>query len=340
MLTAPARLQLVSKLDALYTADDYRAMAELLEAQESLDAGLALYLARALINEFNRVGGEMLLLRANEALDLFADERHDDPEWLYLKAYVLVKQQLHEDALIRLERAASRVGINDHALFERIAALKAVCETALKDPALKAEDVKLYDDHLRRHFGDMEFVEERSGVTVLKCTAHENFNLLLTKGLLGVEMPVPAGVDPYENAHLELALCLRKEWPLDDDDLKYRWPVNLLFDLAAFIRQGKTFVGFGYTFDLGRRAHPLSCFTGGMLTALGAFNREAQEFSLASGEKVHLFEVIPLCPMEVAYRSSHHALDLLELFKNKRLVISPLTEGRPDAVAELNKINA
>ena len=80
--------------------------------------------------------------------------------------------------------------------------------------------------------------------------------------------------------------------------------------------------------------------SGIMLTALGAFNREAQEFSLASGEKVHLFEVIPLCPMEVAYRSSHHALDLLELFKNKRLVISPLTEGRPDAVAELNKINA
>ena len=333
MLNAQEKALFIEELQSSDEKNDYQGIVKKIESLGEIDFSLAIFLARALINEYNRTGNEMCLLRSQDVLNTFTDEGHDDPTWLYLVAYCFIKQEEHDAALIRLERAVTRVPLNDAQTLAKINNLIKVCKLNLGTKTLSDEDYSILDKHIREHFGEVEFVEERGLVRLLKCTSHPDFNLLITKGLCERKLNVPQGVDPLENSRIELVLSLRKEWPLDDEDLKYRWPLELMFDLATFVRLTEEFVGFGYSFDLGHKAHPLSCFTGGMLTALGAFKQNAQEFKLTNQESVHFFEVIPLCPMEVAFRRSHSALDLLEIFKDKRLVISPLTEGRPDALS-------
>ena len=72
-----------------------------------------------------------------------------------------------------------------------------------------------------------------------------------------------------------------------------------------------------------------------MLTALGDYPKEAQSYQDAQGLQVNLFQMVPLMPMEVAYRLNHSAQDLLNLFKLRHVALTPLFEGRPDVCESL-----
>ncbi len=56
---------------------------------------------------------------------------------------------------------------------------------------------------------------------------------------------------------------------------------------------------------------------------------------LPNEDVVHFFEVIPLKPMEVSFRKKHNALELLNTFRDLKIMLTPIDEQRPDALAQI-----
>ena len=93
-------------------------------------------------------------------------------------------------------------------------------------------------------------------------------------------------------------------------------------------------MGFGYAFSQGKQLHASTDFTGGMLTALGAYPRESSELVLSDNSYVHFFELVFLYPMELSFRQSHSAYELLELFQQKHVAPSPVRK-RQDVCSQV-----
>lgn len=160
------------------------------------------------------------------------------------------------------------------------------------------------------------------------------WNLIVTKGLAGKKLNVPLGVDELTNSHVELALCLPPEWQFSSSEEYNLWPINALCELINFILAGSEFVGFGYTFSNDKPWHSSTEFSGGMLTALGGYKHQAQEAILTDGSYVRFFELIFLYPMELAFRKTHDAASLLDLFVQKSVRPSPVRK-RSDVCAAM-----
>ena len=160
MLNAQEKALFIEELQSLDEKNDYQGIVKKIESLGEIDFSLAIFLARALINEYNRTGNEMCLLRSQDVLNTFTDEGHDDPTWLYLVAYCFIKQEEHDAALIRLERAVTRVPLNDAKTLAQINNLIKVCKLNLGTRTLSDNDYGLLDKHIREHFGEVEFVEE------------------------------------------------------------------------------------------------------------------------------------------------------------------------------------
>ena len=107
-------------------------------------------------------------------------------------------------------------------------------------------------------------------------------------------------------------------------------------ELINFILAGHEFVGFGYTFSNDKPWHSSTDFSGGMLTALGGYNHRAQEAVLSDGSYVRFFELIFLYPMELAFRKSHDASALIELFMQKGVRPSPVRKRSDVCAAPAN----
>lgn len=325
-------LTLLQELDGKADAPSYLRIVEFLEGQGTLNLTLALYLSRACINLYNLTGEERYLIRAQDVLDTFAQDGRDDPFYLFVKGYALYLEDLCDDAIIRLQRAKRLVPLNRPELLEKIDNLLRVCQARVQERQLDPSEYRRLSDHCRRFFGDGEFLESRGAVSLMAYPSFKDFTLIISKGLMEQEMP---GGDEGRPWRAELVLALRKEWPLDDRDKKYRWPFDLMYDLCDFARFNRGSLGFGFTYDKGSKLHELSSFSGAMLASVGGFEEEAQSFVLSDGSAVRFLEIIPLCPMEIAYRRRHSAFDLLQILKERKVPLSPVTEGRADALASL-----
>ncbi len=325
-------LSSIEELDGKADAPSYLKIVEILEGQGRLNLVLALYLSRSCINLYNLTGSERYLVRAQDVLDAFAQDGRDDPLYLFVKGYALYLCNLCDDAIIRLQRAKRLVPLNGSDLLAKIDNLLKVCEARVQERQLDQSQYKLLSDHCRRHFGEGEFLQSRGRVSLMAHKGFKDFNLVITRGLM--EQALPVGTDG-RIWRTELVLALVKDWPLDDNDKKYRWPFDLMYDLCDYALFNKGSIGFGFTYDKGSRMHELSSFSGAMLAAVGGFDEEAQSFVLSDGSAVRFLEIILLCPMEIAYRRRHDAFHLLQILKERKVPLSPLTEGRKDALASL-----
>ena len=72
-----------------------------------------------------------------------------------------------------------------------------------------------------------------------------------------------------------------------------------------------------------------------MLASFGEVEKEKQSITLHNGKIVNFYEVIPLRPMELHYRKSHSAHELLELYKQKLIKLTPFINTRDDVCAML-----
>ena len=331
---------LLKQVNELYNADDFIGIIELLSPMvENLDYDLALELARAYINTANTQDStntntlctnEELYLSANALLDKYALSGKDHATYLFYKGYALFKLGLTNDALLRLQRALKFIKFgSEDKLLPTIQRMISLCESFdpdNNDLSLSKDDEISLDEHIRLNFGKYQiiFKTDRYELINVPPTEERPFNLILTKGLAGKKIKVPAGVDELTNSRIELALCLPKEWEFSNSESYNLWPINTLCELINYILTTDEFIGFGYSFAKGKPLHPSTDFSGGILTALGAFDKKAQELTLSDNSLVRFFELIFLFPSELEYRSKHSASELLELFQLKKVIPSPV----------------
>lgn len=331
------------QVDIFYAQDQHQQIIDLLQSHtELLDFALNLQLIRAYINAANadRSIADDYYAYANALLDKFTLEGKEDATWLFYKGYALYKLGLINDATIRFERALRFVKIGkDDQLLPTIRKMLSLCQSFDPDNQelkLSKEDSEKLSEHIKQHFGSYQilFKTDRYELLDIQPTEEHPFHMIVTLGLSGRKLNVPQGVDPLTNSRIELCLCLPAEWEFTNSEEYNIWPINSLCDLINFILSTDEFIGFGYTYSNGKPLHSSTAFVGGMLTALGNFNTACQNVTLQDGAMVRFFELIYLYPMEVAYRQSHNAIELLELFSRNKVLPSPL-KNREDVCAKL-----
>ena len=307
-----AKAQMLQKVKELYEADAYAGIMDLLEPLlDDIDYELALELARAYINAGNAIesssaeavglagSAEDLYMNANALLDRFAGDGKEHSTYLFYKGYALPTIQ-------RMLTLCKTLDPDNHEI------------------SLSKQDEAIIDEHIKKNFGTYKilFKTDRYELLNIAPTEEHPFNLIITKGVSGRKLNVPAGVDELTNSRIELAICLPKEWEFSNSESYNLWPINTLCELINYILTTDEFVGFGYTFN--RTLHSSTDFTGGMLTALGAYDKNVQEVTLSDNSLVRFFELVLLFPMELAFRQYHDAAALLEVFALKGVVPSPV----------------
>lgn len=350
--------ELMAKVQELYANDSFITIIELLEPKvDSLDFDLGLELARSYINAANASAGnsnsnlgpdsdtEQYYLNANALLDRYSIIGKDNATYLFYKGYALFKLGLVNDAALRLERAQRfiRMGKEDK-LLPVIKNMLNLCKSLDPDNqnfTLSKVDEGIIDEHIINNFGKYRIIFKTDRYEILNIAPDPergfNFNLIVTKGLAGRKLNVPAGVDELTNSRIELALCLPAEWEFANSEGYNLWPINVLCELVNYVLTTDEFIGFGYTFSRDKALHPTTGFSGGMLTAMGGYEHKAQEVKLSDNSLVHFFELVFLYPMEIAHRNSHSAQDLLELFRAKQVLPSPVRK-RQDVCIEASPV--
>ncbi len=315
----------------------YFRIISLLEDREN-DYALCLELVRAYINAANQTSDPLSLLdKAQLVLSQFALSGKDDPTYLFYEGYILYKKGLGQDALIRFERAERFTRLEQAELFSKITRMLDICRSEERLAQFKGvsdKEAQTLLEHIGKHFGNPEHLCSVNHVEIYRIapTAEHDYNLLVSVGLSGKTYKREDG---YTEG-VELALGLPKDYRFYQDR-KGNFEVYLLIEvILALLAEDKP-IGFGYYlekeggFDTG--AH----FVGAMLTGMGEYAKSSQSLSVGATE-VSFLELLPLRPMELNYRKSHSAAELLEVFAKKLIRITPFIAARPDVVGEVLKV--
>ncbi len=328
---------LLDKIKVLHESNDFDGIIDLISTiDEELTLDIALELARAYINKANIDGDFALYQDASDILDRFGQATRDNPIFLFYKGYCLFKMNLIDDAIIRLERALRFIDIKDAALLTKVQNTLNSCKNLKERSEITFSDEEnaLISLHIKEKFGEASTFAIMDNIDLLKIESNDkhNYDVIMTKGLSAYDMNVPSGYAKDENAYCELCIILPKKW-----DYSKEWPLNLIRDFAMQIVMHKDFLGFGYTVDNYENLKD-SRFSGAMLTALGDYAEDCQYVKI-NNKVVRFLQIIPLLPMEVAYRKNHSANDLLDIFKLRHIVLTPIDDARIDVCQSLEITN-
>ena len=354
--------ELLARAADLAGRNEFAAVIELLEGR-SLGLELAVQLAKACVNAHAQgaeAGGRDLLECAQDALDACAGAGRHDPQWLLTKGCALFRQGLIGDARMRFEQALQHVSAADAAHQQLFALLHSLLRScAALERNLQAREhctgqLEAYTAHLLRHFGPLQTLQSLGGVELLQAreVPGRTYQLLFSRGLSCRRHVLPqdsegpaaapdaaaaasgaedaAGEGPQEEA-VELCLALPAAWDAGDHR-RLPYQLRMMYDLTAHILSSTAYVGFGFCFDRGQPFDAKTKYQGAMLTAPGDFSPDCALLR-AGRTMISILQIIPLYAAELEYRRHHSAGDLLDLFKLRRVTLSPTMEGRP-CVAE------
>ena len=215
-----------------------------------------------------------------------------------------------------------------------------------KNPAAPIKNLRAINDHIQKYFGEKFFVlhGKKSAVVhidvnVVLPSATRPYYTLLTSGMSDRTMRVPRGVAGSSLA--ELCLCLPKEWPISQEDMKwatpeYFWPIAALKEIARYPHLRQTWVSLGHTFGSIEHPEPLdpeSRFVGLILLRPLTFPKGAEQATAEDGREIQYLAIIPLMRGELAFKLDADA-DAL----SKRLMAAGVTEvlnpGRQSVVSD------
>ncbi|MBQ9275314.1 MAG: suppressor of fused domain protein [Succinivibrio sp.] len=327
---------LYAEIEELNERNDYFGIVgRLMDAPRDLK--LSLQYVRALINASQMTDDSYELHRkAEDELEAVHKEAEGLAQWHFYKGYLRYLQGRFMESLICFEQAFKCVDVerDDAALLSNINRMLQMCRSKLMEieyPGVSADDRGILMHHIHEHFGECVKLCTLYKVEVqrvLPTPAHP-YHLLVTCGLSGKKLNVPQGYDTMANAHLELCLPLpeRYEFTADRDA---NWPVYMLLDLIEMVISTRDFVGFGYCVENGKPFSKVAPFNAVMFSGLGEYPGESQSVELSDKSLTHFYQLLPLMPLETAFRRRHSAIELLDEFKNSRVMLTPFYEDRPD----------
>lgn len=329
---------LLAKIDALYQSQELFKVINLLENSE-LDFDLCNELVRAYINAANKTSDPYSLFeKANLLLDRFSLEGKDNAKHQFYRGYILFKQGLIEDSKIRFERALRFAGVNDSKLFEQITSMLANVNSMIDLASFKGqseEHKKAILEHIKKNFGEPQHLCSFDKVDIYRIppTSGHDYNLLVSVGLSG---KIIKGKSEASDECMELCFALPADYKFNPDS-KSNFEVFLMIEVVKHLIATNDNIGFGYYLEKESGFSSRTAFNGAMLVGLGDYSKD-QQTMVIDGAVLSFLELLPLRPMELNFRKSHSALELLELFKDKLIMITPFISTRDDVCNVVKKI--
>ena len=326
------------KIASLYEKQDLFSVINLLENSE-LDFELCNELVRAYINSANKTSDPFSLYeKANTLLDRFELEGRNDAHHLFYRGYILFKQGLIEDSKIRFERALRFANVGDERLFANITAMLENANAQINLAAfegLKSDDRAKVIAHIEKNFGGMNHLCSFDKVDIYQIApqAKHDYNLLVSVGL---SARVMTDKSSGGRESFEVCLCLPRDYRFNPDS-KSSFEVYLMIEVIKHLISTKDFTGFGYYLEKENGFSRRTAFNGVMLVGMGEYSQEEQTLSLPD-RTVSFLELLPLRPMELNFRKTHTAQELLKLFEEKLVMITPFISTRDDVCSSVPKV--
>lgn len=328
--------ELLAKVSELYKSDELFKIIDILENSE-LDFDLCMELVRTYINAANRTSDPFSLFeKAEILLDKFSLEGKVSAKYHFYRGYILFKRGLIADSLIRFEEALKHASVMDGQLFSNITIMIDNAKRLLDKAEFKGldeNDSKELLAFIEKNFGKANHLCEFSHVSLYQIapTKDHDYNLIVSVGLSGKNK------DHSSNSeNIELCLALPKDYRFNKDS-KSAFEIYMLIEIISYLITEKNPVGFGYYLEKENGFSKRTAFTGAMLASLGEYPKESQSVTLSSGRNVNFYELLPLRPMELNFRKTHSAHELLELFKKHLIKLTPFISTRDDGCQRLNK---
>ena len=155
--------------------------------------------------------------------------------------------------------------------------------------------------HIERNIGKIaEVYHQRFSeklhvdICVVEPDKEKDWYTLVTMGMGAYRMNLPEPLLDYRRPRAELVLRLPKDWKIRSFRGKYRWPLNLLAELAKYPLVENTFLSTGHTVDMQRKLFWGLEFTGAVLVPA-----KLSGCLLPQMEMVDFYEVWPLYPEEL-----------------------------------------
>lgn len=327
------KAKLTKQIEKFYKENDLFSVISLLENSE-LDFELCMQLVRTYINAANRTSDPFSLYqKAQIILDNFALDGKNSAKYQFYQGYLLFKQGLVSDSLLRFEQALKFAHVEDGMLFSNIVTMienaKRELSLALFKPLCDTDKAEL-----------LSFIDKSFGKATHLCSLHMiDLYHIAPNGTHDYNMIVSVGLSARESSkknsdNIEVCLALPSDYRFDKDN-KNCFEIFMLIEIINFIQTQAEPLGFGYYLEKEGGFSKRTAFNGAMLASLGDYPKECQNVTLASGRIVNFYELIPLRPMELAYRKEHSATDLLNLFKEKLIKLTPFISSRDDACYKL-----
>lgn len=330
------------KLRTWQEQGQYEQVIAAITAQESgMDYELALWLALA-------YDQQQCFDEAIAALLQWETDGEHDPWWHIAlgQAYFGLEQDdlalaQFEEALL-LEREQETAWRFLEQCLKRSGLTSAVGERLRPERLLAARQTEAYTEeerlavkaHIRAYFGGYRvIVEDIYGsdypvdILLIEPTESRPFYTLMTLGMGAHRMAVPELLRASKLDRAELVICLPPDWPVEELDEEWQWPINWLQTLAYLPLKEDGWLGWGHTVP---GEGPLSLATelcAVILCDPCAIPKEAAVCPLPNGNEINFYQLIPLYEEELHYKLEQGAEALFDRF------------GQVDHVVDLHRAN-
>ncbi len=182
------------------------------------------------------------------------------------------------------------------------------------------EEIDCIEQHIEKHFGAFEHVFHEvasPGIHVDVCIIPPGetrpFYTLVTMGMGAHKMAVPDSLKGNSLERAELLMTLPPQWPLEDSDEKWYWPIRWLKILARLPIDMNTWLGWGHTIPNGE---PFAANTGlsSILLVDPYPGEDSMICPLPDGEAVNFYQMFPLYDEEMDFKRQYDAQKLISLF--------------------------
>ncbi len=130
--------------------------------------------------------------------------------------------------------------------------------------------------------------------------------ILFTMGMGAYRMPVPDRYGKMNRA--EMAIRLPADWDVHSSEEKWYWPVRTIKMLARLPHYEKSWLGLDHDIDFGSPFSEETEMCGAILQIL---DESVEPLTLECGDRLILYNVIPLYRSEMEFKSEHGAEELL-----------------------------
>jgi tetratricopeptide (TPR) repeat protein len=296
----------IAQLVSWHEEDRHDRIIEAIEklGREQWDYDIASLYARAL-NNAERYG---------EALDVLLeleDEGKEDGVWYFRIGYALYYLNREAEAA-EFFRQAIEHGDDEEDTRLMLQASEEEAELR-RTERYSPEELDALEDHIEKYFGpyrnvyhEIESPDIHVDIAVVEPRAERNYYTLVTMGMGAHRMKTPPEMENQSRA--EILVCLPPNWNLDDlEDERWYWPLRWLKILARLPLNEESWLGWGHTIPNGEPFADNTKLCTVLLLNPCCFDDKASFCTLPGGEKVNLYQMIPLYEEEAQFKIKNNA---------------------------------